>query len=231
MIHRICIGFDDAQPLSYNVAQFSALRHASQPLAITPMVLETLPIKRRGLTKFSFSRFLVPYLMGFKGWALWMDSDIIFNADPVDLWDYAKPDMAVVIADTKMAFERSAMILFNCSHPDNRKLTPEYIETASDLHTIGWTKNIGHFPSNWCHLVGYDDPSTEVNGIHYTQGVPSDQLIRDCEHADKWLTEFRLMNSTKSWVELMGESVHAVQTESGPAPKYKAPPALTFVVA
>jgi hypothetical protein len=224
MIYKICIGYDDAQPISYNVAQHSVLRHASEPVSITPLILETLPIQRRGLTKFSFSRFLIPYLMNYRGWALWIDADIIFVDDPIKVWRYADPSKAVIIAQDVPDFERSAMMLINCGHPDNRVLTPQYIDTATNLHEIGWTKEIGGFPANWCHLVGYAAESNDVKGIHYTCGIPGWAQTADCEHQEKWVTELRAMNSTKSWTEIMGKSRHAVQTDEGLVPIYKVTP-------
>lgn len=57
---RIFIGYDHRQAVAYNVLQFSLYRRSSRPLAISPLVLPTLPMKRQGLTPFTFSRFLVP---------------------------------------------------------------------------------------------------------------------------------------------------------------------------
>lgn len=215
MIYKAFIGFDDAQPVSYNVAQFSLVRHASQPVSITPMVLETLPIKRRGLTKFTYTRFLIPYLMGFKGWGLWFDSDIIFNDDPIRIWDFADTSKAVIVAEEVMPFERAAIMLFNCAHPDNRVLTPEYIEGAEKLHQIGWTRHLGFFPRSWNHCVGYCPPTEDVSGVHFTQGLPIFPETEGSEHTDKWRLEHKLMNSAKPWAELMGNSVHAVEGPDG----------------
>lgn len=221
MIYRIFIGFDPRQCVSFNVCQFSILRRASKPISITPMVIETLPIGRAGLTPFTYSRFLIPYLMGFKGWALWLDPDILVWEDPLRIFDYADPSKAVIVAEGVKPFERAAVMLFNCSHPDNRALTPEAVEAADDLHRIGWTEP-GYFPHRWNHCVGYSEPSEDIGLIHYTMGVPAFAETRDCEHQEKWVAELRLMNSVKSWAELMGNSVHAIQTPDGPQPAYKA---------
>lgn len=64
---RVFIGYDPRQPLAYNVMQHSIARHSSVPVAITPLILDQLPITRRGLTEFTYSRFLVPALCDFKG--------------------------------------------------------------------------------------------------------------------------------------------------------------------
>jgi len=62
---RIFIGYDHRQAVAYNVLQFSLFRRSSRPLSISPLVLPTLPMTRQGLTPFTFSRFLVPWLCDF----------------------------------------------------------------------------------------------------------------------------------------------------------------------
>lgn len=221
MKYRIFLGFDPRQSVSLNVCQFSLFRRASEPLAITSLVLEQLPLERKGLTPFSFSRFLVPYLCDFHGWALFMDADIIAQDDICDLWRYIDPKKAVIVSEGVKPFERAAVMLFNCGHPDNRVLTPEYVERADNLHVIGWTQNVGFFPERWNHCVGYAEPREDPALIHYTMGVPAFKKTADCEHADKWLAEFRAMNSVATWDELMGPSIHAVEIEGELQPRYK----------
>ena len=79
---NVFIGYDPRQPVAYNVLQHSIVRHASEPVAITPLILKQLPIERRGLTEFTFSRFLVPYLCGFKGMAVFLDADMVVTLSP-----------------------------------------------------------------------------------------------------------------------------------------------------
>ena len=64
---RVFIGFDPRQPLAFNVCASSIVRAASKPVAITALTLKTLPIKRQGLTQFTYSRFLVPHLCNYEG--------------------------------------------------------------------------------------------------------------------------------------------------------------------
>ena len=51
----------------------------------------------------------------------------------------------------------SSVILFNCSHPKNKILTPKLIETAkgSYLHRFSWLdeNEIGEIPQEWNYLV------------------------------------------------------------------------------
>ena len=74
---KVFIGYDPRQAVSYNVCQHSILIRTTRPVAIIPLVIETLPIKRVGLTPFTWTRFLVPYLSKYEGISIFLDADII----------------------------------------------------------------------------------------------------------------------------------------------------------
>lgn len=210
---RCFIGYDHRQIVSYSVLAQSIIEHASEPVAITPLVLPTLPLKRQGLTPFTYSRFLVPHLCDFRGRALFLDADIALFGDVVDLFKVAKdnPGHAVYVRKSPLKFEWASVMLFDCGHYANRVLTPEYIETAEKLHTIGWLKpeHIGDLPPEWNHLVGYDEPNPDAKLVHYTQGVPCHAETSGTEHQLGWMKIAEKVMSTATWWELMGTSVHA----------------------
>jgi len=220
---RIFIGYDHRQPIALNVLQQSIYARSTKPVAITPLVLPQLPLKRQGLTPFTFSRFLVPYLCGFKGWALFLDLDMVVVDDISKLFELADDKYSVMVVKNKMQFEWASVMLFNCAKC--QKLVPEYIENADRLHIMDWVEDkekIGSLPHRWNHLVGYDEPNDDVSLIHYTQGVPCFNETNDSEHTDVWMKEHQLMNSATSWVDLMGNSVHATKIKGKLVPKYKA---------
>src|SRR5688572_3980942 len=135
---RVFIGFDPRQPVAYQVAAASITKHSSRPVSITPLILSQLPLKRRGLTEFTFSRFLVPYLCGYEGHALFVDADVLCLGDIAELpWDddgasvYVVEHTSVQKGDktVDVRFERPSVMLFNCA--DCPRLTPEYIETGN----------------------------------------------------------------------------------------------------
>ena len=229
-ILRVFIGYDPRQAISYTVAASSfALAANRKPVSITPIKIETVPFKRQGLTPFTFSRFLVPWMCNFKGYALFVDADVACLRDPAELFEegYEDPTKAVWVVNTTPQFERAAVMLFNCGHPDNAVLTPDYCETANGLHQIRWTENIGWLSDDWNHLVGYDKPAERPGIIHYTMGVPCHPQTSDCEHADLWWLVHKAMNSTRKWEEIMGNSVHnGRDDENNVVPLYKATKAL-----
>lgn len=217
---RVFIGSDPRAPIALNVATYSVLRRASKPVSITPLILDQLPIARRGLTEFTFSRFLVPYLCQFQGWGVWMDSDILCNVDIHQMMEYADEGVPVSVVDTKEPFERTAVMLFNCAHPDNAVLTPDYIERAKNLHGLSWvTKEAGVLPREWNWCIGYDEDMAMDNGdtpspkamLHFTKGIPVWEETKDCEYAGVWHAERRAMcGVVPNWADLMGESRHEV---------------------
>jgi hypothetical protein len=108
---------------------------------------------------------------------------------------------------------------FDCAHPDNRILTPEFIETADGLHKIGWTKAIGEIPPEWAHTVLYDYPIAEPKLIHFTAGVPLWPEIKGVPFTDLWEREANAALSAVSWQKLMGNSVHVERVRAFHAQK------------
>jgi hypothetical protein len=219
---RIFIGYDERQAVAYNVCRYSIERRSSVPVAITPLKLDTLPLKREGLTRFTFSRFLVPYLCGCEGWALFMDSDFLVLGDVAELKEsvraqYLANPQAAYVSKNEHKFEWASLILFNCDHLSNRVLSPDYVSSAQGLHQLSWLaeNEIGDLPREWNHLVGYDSPRTDAKAVHFTQGLPIFPETEGSEYAEQWRAEHKAMNSTLPWQETMGGSVHAALTKDG----------------
>lgn len=223
----IYIGYDERQPVSFNVLQQSILCTSTKPVAITPLVIHQLPLRRQGLTPFTWSRFLVPYLCDYQGWALFLDIDMLLRDDVSQLFDMADDKYALMVSKNHIKFEWASAMLFNCAHPSNRVLTPEYVETTTDmLHRISWLKDeeVGAFPGEWNHLVGYDEPRTDAKLVHYTQGVPAYDITSDSEYAEEWREHCKILISTLPWEKLMGQSVHSKIMDGRLVPKYKKEP-------
>jgi len=217
---RIFIGYDHRQAVSFNVLQFSIFRRCSKPVAITPLVLPTLPMTRQGLTPFTFSRFLTPWLSGYQGWAMFMDTDYLCLADIAELFALCDDRYAAMVSKNAKKFEWASMIMFNCGHPANRILTPDYVEDPNQSrapHGLDWLPEalVGDLPREWNHLVGYDQPRKDAKLVHYTQGMPIFEETQGSEYTQEWLTEHQAVNQTQNWQELMARSVHSAKTSSG----------------
>lgn len=201
---RIFIGVDHRQPIAYHVLSHSILRHASVPVAITPLNIKTLPIEREGLTEFTFTRYLVPHLCNYEGKAIFMDSDMLVLGDVARL--DTDESVSFVHFDGEYLFERPSVMVFDCSKCT--KLTPEYIECGNP-QTFEWADSKQELNPDWNFLVNYEKPRVGVNLLHYTQGIP---LYKECvksDYAKEWFNEFDAMNHFVSWLQIMGQSVHA----------------------
>jgi lipopolysaccharide biosynthesis glycosyltransferase len=220
---RIFVGYDHRQPVAFTTLAYSIYSKSSKPVSITPLVITQLPLKRTGLTPFTFSRFMVPYLCGYKGWGLFLDIDIILNDDISKLFDLADDRYSVLVAKNEKRFEWASVMLFN--NAKCQFLTPEYIETADDLHRISWCndEDIGSLPPEWNHLVGYDSRRETPSLIHYTQGIPAFPETDNSEHADLWFQNLKESTSATSWVNLMGTSVHSAILNIGEGMELKVP--------
>ena len=217
---RIFIGYDHRQPIALNVLQFSIFRRSSKAVAITPIVLPTLPMKRTGLTPFTYSRFLVPWLCDYQGWALFLDIDFLALGDVAQLFALADDRYAAMVSKNEKKFEWASMIMFNCGHPANKVLTPDYVEDPKRCvapHTMDWLTPdlVGGVPGHWNHLVGYDAPRADAKLVHYTQGMPIYEETSGSEYREEWMAEHKACNATSPWQQLMARSVHAGRTADG----------------
>jgi len=205
----VYIGYDSRQPIAHAVAAESVAVHATRPVPITSLRLNQLPITRRGLTEFTYSRYLVPYLSGFTGYSLYLDSDTLCRADVLDLLPYpiAYPETAVFVVPHKLSFERPSVMLFN--NAKCRMLTPDYVQDSRNgLANLSWTPDIGSIPPAWNHLVGYDLPNPAAKIVHFTKGIPVWPETKDSEFSAEWWAVANRLGSSVSFQELMGKSVH-----------------------
>ena len=204
---RIFVGYDPRQPIAAQVLMHSIYTRASKPVSITPLVLAQLPIKRKGLTEFTYSRYMVPRLCNYFGNALFLDADMLVLDDIWKLDDLCAPQMkgVSVVPHEKRKFERPSLMYFNNARC--RRLTPELIETGVP-QTLDWADSIGEIPSEWNHLVGYDNQRTDAKIVHFTQGIPCFPETKDHEYSAEWHREAKQTCSTVSWEAIMGNSVH-----------------------
>lgn len=87
---RIYVGTDETQMVAVQVLEYSIRRFATQPVEVIPMLNLPVPTPRdpanRPRTGFSFARFLIPGLAGYRGRAIYLDADMLVFGDIADLW-------------------------------------------------------------------------------------------------------------------------------------------------
>jgi lipopolysaccharide biosynthesis glycosyltransferase len=208
---RIFVGYDSREAVAYHTFCQSVLENASVPVSFTPLALKTLPdyieTHSDGSNAFIYSRFLTPYLCGFKGWALFADGDMICREDIAKLWALRDPSKAVMVAkhdyQTKASqkylgnknqnYPRknwSSVVLWNCDHPAHQILTPAFLmqQTGAYLHRFSWLEDdlIGEFPLEWNWLVTEYPENEQAKLLHYTLGTPCFKDYKDADSSPLW---------------------------------------------
>ena len=218
---KVFVGYDTREDIAYQVCKHSII--SKQPEAkVRPLKQQELRdagwytrgIDKLASTEFTFTRFLIPELCNFKGWALFMDCDMILKTDIKELFDQADDRYAVMCvqhdyspsATTKMDGQTqtiyprknsSSVMLFNCGHKGNEKLTQDLVNnpevTGAYLHRFSWLKDkeVGELSPEWNWLVGhYNEPEDGTPKlIHYTEGGPWFENYRNCDYHQDWKDE------------------------------------------
>ena len=214
----IFIGYDSKVKIAYHVLAESILRNSSTPVTISPINLSNLKnIYTRkqdplASTEFSFSRFLVPHLMNYNGWAIFMDSDMVMLSDITELWNLKNEDYAIQVCkhdytpkskhkflgNNQTIFAKknwSSLMLMNCSKC--KTLTTEYVNTKSglELHQFKWLDEnlIGSIPLEWNWLVGEYPYKKDVYNVHFTEGGPYFKDYKNTEYANEWFNIYNMI--------------------------------------
>ncbi len=216
---NIFIGFDPREAVAFHVCTNSIIRQSKSPVSITPLALKNLSgykeMHSDGSNQFIYSRFLVPHLMGYKGWALFIDGDMILREDISKLWELRDDTKAVMCVhhDYKTKAEQkylgsknqnyprknwSSVVLWNCEHPANKTVTPSFIEnaTGAELHRFTWLSDdiIGSLPIEWNWLPDEFGENNQAKLLHYTLGTPCFNEYANTPMASEWHKERMLTN-------------------------------------
>jgi hypothetical protein len=207
---RIYVGYDPREAVVYHTFCESVLNHSSIPVSFHPLSLSYLGSitgRRDASNDFGYSRFLVPWLCKYNGWALYADGDMVFKADVAELYAMREQDKDVMVckhvyetkAESKYLGSKnesyprkcwSALILWNCVNNPNRRLTPEYVaeHDGAHLHRFSWLKDerIGELPLEWGWLDTEYNHNPDAKLVHYTLGAPCFPEYKDCDHSSDW---------------------------------------------
>lgn len=230
-ILRAFVGLDGRELDGHRVCVGSLERHASVPLLVEPLDVDALArggLYRRTWTllggqvhdaldgevssEFTYTRYLVPALCQYRGWALFCDSDFLWLADVAELWALrdARYALQVVKHDHqphrlethKMRGQRqrayprknwTSLMLVNCGHPAHRALTAHYVGGAPRewLHQLCWLDDdeIGGLPLEWNWLAGISAHTVDPKAVHFTLGTPDMPGHNGAPYADAWRAE------------------------------------------
>ncbi len=223
---NVFIGYDAREAIAYHACSNSLIRHSTDTLAITPLALKNLSTYKEshtdGSNQFIYSRFLVPHLMNYQGWALFIDGDMIIRTDINELWalrDESKAVMCVhhnyktkvsqkYLGSKNQDYPRknwSSVVLWNCGHPANKVVTPSFIQesTGAQLHRFTWLDDglIGKLPIEWNWLPDEFGENSAAKLLHYTLGTPCFHEFADTPMAADWHRE-RMLTNYSTQIEL-----------------------------
>jgi lipopolysaccharide biosynthesis glycosyltransferase len=215
---KIFVGLDELHPEAYETCKYSILENNDRyDISVHPINCNTIRQYSRikdkfESTQFAFARFFAPHECGYKGQSVFVDGDFLFleSIDSLlDLYDSHYPVMCCkhnytpnssLKMDDKLQsiYPRknwSSLMIFNNSHPDVAKLTPERVnqESGKYLHRFKWANKIGSIPVGWNWLVGYykETFNFKPKALHYTDGGPWLSGFANCEYHEEWTRVLR----------------------------------------
>ena len=214
----VVVGFDQREAVAYHAFTQSVIEKSSIPIRFLPLNINSLTnykeTHKDGSNEFIYSRFLVPYLMNFKGWAIYADGDMVCLEDIKKLWNLRDNKYAIQVVkhDYKTKIKNkywgnknenypkknwSSLILWNCEHKSHKILTPDFIQkqTGAFLHRFNWIKDseIGDINKEWNWLAMEYEEKQDINLIHYTIGTPCFEEYQNSSLASYWKESFMSM--------------------------------------
>lgn len=215
---NIYVGYDPKYPEVYKACTNSIFRNTKDASFYRAHQLNQEKLRETGIytrekddkasTPFSLTRFLVPALNGYQGWAIYCDSDFIFLDDITHLVALKDDTKAVQVVmhpvyepktTQKMDGKQnhsypmknwSSLMLFNCEHSACKSLTPQIVNglPPSSLHQFEWCDDheVGGLPTSWNHLVGYYPGELIPSALHFTDGGPWLEEYKDVDFAEVW---------------------------------------------
>jgi hypothetical protein len=209
---QLFTGFDEREALGWHVFAATALKRCSVPLSLHPIVLDHYRV-RQGSNAFTFSRFLIPHILGFRGWAVFVDgADMLCRGDLAELELLRDPYAAVQVVKheyltrhprkylgTAMECDNAdyprknwaSVMLINCYHMAWRRITPDTIGDFTGLDLLGLRfiddERIGDLPPAWNWLVDEYGDDDKAKLLHWTAGTPQFPAYRGAPASGEWL--------------------------------------------
>ncbi len=210
----VFIGYDPREAVAFHVCVSSIIRRSSKPVSLHPLALKNLvgyqELHQDGSNQFVYSRFLVPNLKDYKGWAIFIDGDMLLRDDIAKLWALRDDYKAVMVVKHDYMTRKtqkylgarnenyprknwSSVVLWNCGHPANQALTPAFVQqaTGAQLHRFTWLPDdlIGELPIEWNWLPDEFGSNDKAALLHWTLGTPCFHECAQEPMAEEWHQE------------------------------------------
>lgn len=215
----VFVGTDRSQLLAVAVLQHSIKRHTADPVRVLPLIDLDLPepkdIRQGSRTNFSFARFAIPELKGYRGRAIYLDADMLVFRDIRHLWESPLspqrisiqedlPDHAVSTAKTgapKARVKQTSVMLIDCAATrwDVREIVAgldgryTYEQLMYEMCILDESDIRYDVPFIWNSLEHYD---VDTRLIHYTDMNTQPWVSPFNINGKLWLKEVLLMLET-----------------------------------
>jgi hypothetical protein len=220
MTIQLFCGFDEREALGFHVFVASVLARATAPVAVHALNARGMPV---GSNAFTFSRFLVPWLMGFSGHAVFADAcDMLMLGDIKELDALFDPSCAVQVVrhpsySTKHPIKYigtslecpnrdyarknwASVMLINCAHSYWSPLTPDTLAGCAGLSLLQFgglgrekDSEIGALPNEWNRLVDEGQAVEGAKLLHWTAGMPGFHGYHNAPGAEQWRAQLDRM--------------------------------------
>ncbi len=200
---KIYVGSAEEQLIPTRVLEYSIRKHTKLGVEVLPLYKSgmTTPMPKdppnRPRTPFSFQRFFIPKLNGFKGRAIYLDSDMQVFTDIRKLWTKPFGD-----ADLLAAYESSetgrrpqfSVMLLNCEKLkwDIQELVNKLDSGELDYPKLMYEMRVADNISpvierEWNSLEHYEEGRTHL--LHYTDMIRQPWLFRNNALGHIWVRE------------------------------------------
>jgi hypothetical protein len=214
MLNLFC-GYDQREAPGYHVFCASVLHRASIAVAFTPLHSRG---RAEGSNAFTMSRFMVPWLMGYKGRAVFADAADMVCLEDVrklqDIMEAMSADKSVLVVPhayktrnrvkyigTPMESPNTdyprknwaSLMVINCEHPAWREAHPDNLTAVHMGHYLELRhlpdESIGRLEDRWNVLVDEGQDPHRAAILHWTAGIPGFEYYKDALCADIWRRE------------------------------------------
>lgn len=217
MDFKLFFGHEDQAEAGTTAFLRSVIAHASKPISITPITRLAMPDQPEGTNSFTLRRFLVPWMLGYRGTALFVDgADMICRTDICSILEHFDYYSAVQVVhhDYKTKHARkyigttmeadnkdyplknaASVMLINCANFAWRRITPDYVRSANALDMLQLKflpqDRIGTLPVEWNWLVDEFGENEEAKILHWTAGIPFFKAHSQAPMAKEWTASLK----------------------------------------
>lgn len=193
---KIFIGFDSKEPVAFSVLTHSILARTTVPVLISPLALKGLGTtyrRRRGATEsteFSISRFLVPYLSGYRGYSVFMDCDMLCRVDFKELRDIIYADARKPLTpytEEHYLLDKSVLL---CQHEYAPKSATKFLGQPQTAYPR----------KNWSSFIVFNNAHCRALTPDYVNSASGLDL-----HRFNWLPDEKIGALPREWNCLVGE--------------------------